>query len=81
MSRALIRALLRGDYSEELTKVVKTLWERAKAYLLLRGNGVSSIRCPAALQLKIKAATYTVDLYFSTGSVCLPAYPRLPQYW
>lgn len=40
---------------EELTKVVKTLWERANADLLLGGNGVSSFRCAAGLQLKIKA--------------------------
>lgn len=36
MSIALIRALLHGDFSGELAKVVKTLWGRAKAYLLLR---------------------------------------------
>lgn len=72
MSRSLIRALLHGDNSKELTKVVMTLWERTKDYLPLRGNGVSSFRCPAALQLKIKDVTHRVDLYFSTGSVvCL----------
>lgn len=79
MSRALIRQLLHGGNSKELTKVVKTLSERAKAYLLLRGNDVSSFRCPAALQLKIKAMTCTVDLYFSTG--LFSVYLRVPQYW
>lgn len=71
MNKALIGAVMHRDYSTELTKVVRTLWERAKAYLLLRGNGVSSIRCPAAPQLQIKAGTYPADLYFSSASVCV----------
>lgn len=37
MSIAPIRALLRGDFSRELAKVVRTLWGRAKTYLLLSG--------------------------------------------
>lgn len=42
---------LLGDYYEELTKVVKTLWERAKEYLHLEGSGVGSLSGPAGLQL------------------------------
>lgn len=42
---------LLGGYYKELTKVVETQWERAKAYLHLRGNSVSLFRCPAGLQL------------------------------
>lgn len=46
-----LRAPLLRGYYKELTKVVGTQWERAKAYLHLRGNSVSSFRCPAGLQL------------------------------
>lgn len=46
-----LRAPLLGDYYEELTKVVETLWDRVKAYLHLRRSSVSSLRCPAGLQL------------------------------
>lgn len=82
MSRALSTswgAPLSGDCYEELTKVAKTMCERAKAYLHLRGGGVSSVRCPAELQLLIKAVTHTADL--STGSVVSLGTSRLPQYW
>lgn len=40
-----------GGFYEELTKVGEMQWERAKAYLHLRGGSVSLLRCPAGLQL------------------------------
>lgn len=50
----------------------KTLQERAKAYLHLRENSVSSFRRPAGPQLQIKAVMCTVELKFrSASAVCL----------